>query len=267
MVYQYYDFLCFSFYSARSYDQCGDDNKCIQFKYKPKTSGTEITSLNLWVYQQPQSKNPVVTFTILNSQNKPQHVLLRSRLRSTQKGWASITIEKPEKWLSTTDKGPTDLDKSGKASPSIDLVIKVECTGCHIRTKRVKLPLLEFQETNRLNRRQRRSSTQCQKGGKSESCCLDDFTITFKEIGWDDWIISPKFYNAKKCRGDCEQSHTGLNDHASIMKLLSTRNNNNKLKRCCTPQRFEPIYILYRKEHKIVKQKIKDMVIAECGCA
>lgn len=197
--------------------------------------------------------------------------MLRSRLRSSQRGWASINIGQPGKWLSMKndsqqqkhDESPTKIKKS---SPMVDLTIKVECNGCEIRTKSMKLPLLEFQETSRVNRRQRRSSTQCHNGGEAESCCLDDRIVTIKELGWEDWIISPKSFNRRKCHGECRKSHTGRNDHSSIMKLLATRNNN-RLKRCCTPQRFEPLYILYRKEHRIVKQAIPNLIIAECGCA
>lgn len=35
------------------------------------------------------------------------------------------------------------------------------------------------------------------------SCCRDRLYISFAEIGWDDWIVSPKGYDAYFCRGSC----------------------------------------------------------------
>lgn len=36
------------------------------------------------------------------------------------------------------------------------------------------------------------------------SCCREKLYVSFKEIGWDDWILSPAGYNAYFCRGSCE---------------------------------------------------------------
>lgn len=40
-------------------------------------------------------------------------------------------------------------------------------------------------------------------GPGSSECCRDSLYIDFSSIGWDDWIIHPKGYNAYFCRGMC----------------------------------------------------------------
>lgn len=42
-------------------------------------------------------------------------------------------------------------------------------------------------------------------GPGSTECCRDSLYIDFATIGWDDWIIHPKGYNAYFCRGTCER--------------------------------------------------------------
>ena len=34
-------------------------------------------------------------------------------------------------------------------------------------------------------------------------CCRDNLYVSFKEIGWDDWILQPMGYEAYFCRGSC----------------------------------------------------------------
>ena len=38
---------------------------------------------------------------------------------------------------------------------------------------------------------------------KVRHCCRKKFSISFKEIGWDDWIIHPTVYEANYCAGSC----------------------------------------------------------------
>lgn len=42
-------------------------------------------------------------------------------------------------------------------------------------------------------------------GPGSSECCRDSLFIDFASIGWDDWIIHPKGYNAYFCRGTCNR--------------------------------------------------------------
>lgn len=50
------------------------------------------------------------------------------------------------------------------------------------------------------HRRARRSSD-CT--SNSKECCRERLLVSFADIGWDNWIIKPKEYNAYFCRGSC----------------------------------------------------------------
>lgn len=56
------------------------------------------------------------------------------------------------------------------------------------------------QPRKRFQRRVKRHSN-C--SGSGNECCKESLYVSFEEIGWDDWILHPKGYNAYFCRGSC----------------------------------------------------------------
>jgi TGF-beta receptor, other len=64
-------------------------------------------------------------------------------------------------------------------------------------------------------------------GPDSSECCRDSLYIDFKTIGWDDWIIHPKGYNAYFCRGTCNRvasiTNTGAH-HSTILNVSLLKN-------------------------------------------
>lgn len=56
------------------------------------------------------------------------------------------------------------------------------------------------QRRQQQHRRMKRSSN-C--GPGVNECCRENLYISFAEIGWDNWIMQPKGYNAYFCRGSC----------------------------------------------------------------
>lgn len=63
-------------------------------------------------------------------------------------------------------------------------------------------------------------------GPGSSECCRDSLYIDFATIGWDDWIIHPKGYNAYFCRGTCDRvaSITKAGAHHSTVLNVSSIN-------------------------------------------
>jgi hypothetical protein len=37
-----------------------------------------------------------------------------------------------------------------------------------------------------------------------KKCARREFVVNFRDIGWDDWIIAPKKFEAHYCAGNCE---------------------------------------------------------------
>lgn len=70
-----------------------------------------------------------------------------------------------------------------------------------ISTSNGEMPyiVIDIRKRNLLSRHRR--NVNCTAG--VNECCREKIYISFEEIGWSDWIISPKGYNAYFCRGSC----------------------------------------------------------------
>lgn len=74
-------------------------------------------------------------------------------------------------------------------------------------------------------------------GPGSSECCKDSLYIDFNTIGWGDWIIHPKGYNAYFCRGTCNRvasiTNTGAHHstilNVSFLECLSVRKTKHNL--------------------------------------
>jgi TGF-beta receptor len=109
-------------------------------------------------------------------------------------GWEKIDIVWPVKnWADNHD---------------LEHTVQIACETCSSKT----LPISSFHEhkpfividtfpQRTVNRKRR--SVNC--GPGSSECCRDSLYIDFATIGWNDWIIHPKGYNAYFCRGSCNR--------------------------------------------------------------
>lgn len=121
----------------------------------------------------------------------------------------------------------------------------------------------------------RKRSINCNRLG-SGPCTKRPFYVDFQELGWDDWIVFPKGYNAYYCAGQCDDmtASSSLNTHhSSILNSLRSTLHVSKEARgqggyCCSAARHAPLSILYLDGvNNIVKADIPNMIVEKCGCA
>ncbi len=134
----------------------------------------------------------------------------------------------------------------------------------------------------------RRTPLDC--GPATRQCCKQRFFVSFKALGWDDWIIAPSGYYANYCRGDCGSGPNGsgprtpdtfLNYHTHVLEEFrkttsvtaaeASNNNNNNLilhhQPCCAPTKFSSMSLIYfGADMNIIKRDLPKMVVDECGC-
>lgn len=55
--------------------------------------------------------------------------------------------------------------------------------------------------TKYAGKRRRGRTLEC--GATTSECCREPLYVSFKELGWDDWIIRPAGYHAYFCKGTC----------------------------------------------------------------
>lgn len=105
--------------------------------------------------------------------------------------------------------------------------------------------------------------------GGSRSCQKKTLYVSFRDLGWQDWIIAPDGYAAFFCHGECSfplSPHMNATNHAIVRTLYSLIHNEIP-KPCCAPTKLSPILVLYYDDNaNVVLKKYKNMVVSSCGC-
>ncbi|XP_071498367.1 nodal homolog 3-A-like [Diadema antillarum] len=101
-------------------------------------------------------------------------------------------------------------------------------------------------------------------------CRRADMSVDFGRIGWDEWIIYPKKFNAFKCIGTCSGPlHSGDNpsNHAIMQDLIRLHQPERRTPEpCCVPTKLRPLSMLYFEEGSVLVRHHEDMIVEECGC-
>nr|XP_055037799.1 bone morphogenetic protein 6 [Misgurnus anguillicaudatus]XP_055037800.1 bone morphogenetic protein 6 [Misgurnus anguillicaudatus] len=102
------------------------------------------------------------------------------------------------------------------------------------------------------------------------ACRKHELYVSFRELGWQDWIIAPEGYAANYCDGECSfplNAHMNATNHAIVQALVHLRNPENVPKPCCAPTKLHAISVLYYDDNSnVILKKYKNMVVRGCGC-
>ncbi|XP_039967817.1 uncharacterized protein LOC120779536 isoform X3 [Bactrocera tryoni] len=130
-------------------------------------------------------------------------------------------------------------------------------------------PFLVLRTETRRLRRVRRRAIDCI-GAIHGQCCKESFYVSFKALGWDDWIIAPRGYFANYCRGDCtgpfRTPDTFQTFHAHFIEEYRKMGLLNGMQPCCAPVKFSSMSLIYYGDDGIIKRDLPKMVVDECGC-
>uniref|UniRef100_A0A0A1WD14 Inhibin beta chain n=3 Tax=Zeugodacus cucurbitae TaxID=28588 RepID=A0A0A1WD14_ZEUCU len=130
-------------------------------------------------------------------------------------------------------------------------------------------PFLVLRTETRILRRVRRRAIDCV-GAMHGQCCKESFYVSFKALGWDDWIIAPRGYFANYCRGDCSgpfrTPDTFQTFHAHFIEEYRKMGLLNGMQPCCAPVKFSSMSLIYYGDDGIIKRDLPKMVVDECGC-
>lgn len=105
---------------------------------------------------------------------------------------------------------------------------------------------------------------------ESNLCRRTDLYVDFDDLGWQDWIMAPKGYDAYQCQGSCPNpmpAQLNATNHAIIQSLLHSLKPDEVPPPCCVPTETSPLSILYMDVDKvIVIREYADMRVDSCGC-
>ncbi|KAF3702197.1 Nodal -like protein 2-A Nodal-related protein 2-A Xnr-2-A [Channa argus] len=104
---------------------------------------------------------------------------------------------------------------------------------------------------------------------KGHLCKKVDMWVDFEKIGWSEWIVYPKRYNAYRCDGSCPRpvdENFNPTNHAYMQSLTNLHNPDKVPCPSCVPTRLSPLSMLYYENGKLVMRNHDNMVAEECGC-
>lgn len=130
-------------------------------------------------------------------------------------------------------------------------------------------PFLVVHTDPSATKRVRRRALDCS-GAVRNQCCKQRFYVSFKELGWDDWVIAPNGYYANYCRGDCGNHRTPdtfLNYYTHVIEEIRKTHHLSGMQPCCAPLKFSSMSLIYfGPDSNIIKRDLPKMVVDECGC-
>ncbi|XP_040844072.1 bone morphogenetic protein 7-like isoform X1 [Ochotona curzoniae] len=103
-----------------------------------------------------------------------------------------------------------------------------------------------------------------------QACKKHVLYVSFRDLGWQDWIIAPEGYAAYYCEEESTfplNSYMNATNHAIVQILVHFINLDTVPKPCCTPTQLNAISILYFNDSSnVILKKYRNMVVQACGC-
>lgn len=129
-----------------------------------------------------------------------------------------------------------------------------------------KLPILELRASKPLILSRQRRTESCA-SNEINKCCLRRWFVNFTEIGWNDWILQPRGYEANFCAGSCLNPTTDARSKVIADVQNSGISTDPAVLPCCFPKHKSSVTLLYTPQPgKVQLVELRDMRIDECEC-
>uniref|UniRef100_A0A3B3B8V0 Growth/differentiation factor 10 n=1 Tax=Oryzias melastigma TaxID=30732 RepID=A0A3B3B8V0_ORYME len=127
-------------------------------------------------------------------------------------------------------------------------------------------PVLTFDEQTMRRARRRQWS-----GSQNRGCSRRNLRVDFADIGWSEWVIAPKAFEAYYCAGTCGfplPQVTRPSNHATIQSIVRAVGIIPGVPEpCCVPENMSPLAVLFRDESSNLVLKVyPNMSVHSCSC-
>ncbi|KAJ8011316.1 hypothetical protein DPEC_G00056880 [Dallia pectoralis] len=194
------------------------------------------------------------------SLNSSLFIPKKSVFEEFSSGTSNLSVDirgEVETWRGTLDSRPLVVN--------VGLVVQEGTVPIRNPQMVLEVDLVEPRSASR--RRPTRSNREdnCDKDGR---CCRKSANVSFKEIGWSDWVVAPASYNMHFCDGSCPHNYKPASMHAQVKSRLHHLNQGATPRLCCVPAAFEPMVLMhYDSRGKLKLTPFDDLIVSKCFCA
>ncbi|NP_001012383.1 growth/differentiatio precursor [Danio rerio] len=104
----------------------------------------------------------------------------------------------------------------------------------------------------------------------TDDCDLYDFRVSFKELKLDHWIIEPKKYNPRYCKGSCPRNvgfMYGSPMHTMVQNLIYEKLDSSVPRPTCVPSEYNPLSVLtFENDKSYAYKEYEEMIATKCAC-
>uniref|UniRef100_A0A2K5QEI0 Growth/differentiation factor 15 n=2 Tax=Cebus imitator TaxID=2715852 RepID=A0A2K5QEI0_CEBIM len=103
--------------------------------------------------------------------------------------------------------------------------------------------------------------------GPGRCCRLHTVRASLEDLGWADWVLSPREVQVSMCIGACPSQFRAANMHAQIKTSLHRLKPDAVPAPCCVPASYSPMVLLQKTDSGVSLQTYDDLLAKDCHCA
>ncbi|TRY58957.1 hypothetical protein DNTS_033926 [Danionella cerebrum] len=217
-------------------------------------SGINLKHARLQIKRPTTATQPWLSKEILVRIHKPPGFHTETILHTRGPSSREVTLDLTavvEKWLQDT---------------SADLLVVEICLLAKQEASSHSTPrfILQLEQAaRRSNRAAREESFEDER-----VCRRKSLSVSFKEIGWSDWIMAPSGYSMHYCEGSCPHNYKPASMHTQVKSRLHLLSKGTTPGPCCVPGAYEPMVLMhYDTRGKLKLTPFNDLIVSKCHCA